>query len=111
MGVGDISQLVTYLEHLSSISGIYVYFSFKVDMVVVILVLGWEGSSPEGKPCLLDELPQARKTPCLKTCVDHIGKQHSSVNSCLNMHACEHTCSLKQEHLPGAFKKRIFQFL
>lgn len=30
---GDISQLVTYLEHLSSISGIHVYFSFKADMV------------------------------------------------------------------------------
>lgn len=66
MGVGDISQLVTYLEHLSSISGIYVYFSFKVDMVVVILVLGWEGSSPEGKPCLLDELPRRGRLPALK---------------------------------------------
>lgn len=29
----DVSQLVMYLEHLSSISGIHVYFVFKADMV------------------------------------------------------------------------------
>lgn len=39
--------------------------------MIVMLVLGWEGSSLEGKPCLLDEL-QMRETPCLKTYVYNI---------------------------------------
>lgn len=56
------------------------YFSFKVDMVVhdcnTIIAQRWEGSSPEGRSCLLPEL-LVNELPCLKTQI----RQHLKNNT------------------------------